>query len=105
MFKIKKNDVVMILVGKNKGKSGIVLEIAKPDRVTVQGVNLARKHVKGNPKKGVSGGIVEKELPIHLSNVALFNKSLNKVEKTGFKFMEDGKKVRYFKSSGEIVDY
>ncbi|CAK0778292.1 50S ribosomal subunit protein L24 [Gammaproteobacteria bacterium] len=105
MNKISRDDHVIVLAGKDKGKTGVVVKYVKTSWLIVQGINLAKKHVKGNPQNGVSGGIVEKETPIHVSNVSLYNKSTSMLEKVAVKFMEDGKKVRYFKSSGEVVGY
>lgn len=104
MEKIRKGDTVVILAGKDKGKQGSVLLRVDAERVVVEGVNRAKKHVKPNPIKGVVGGIVEKDMPIHVSNVALLNPVTKKADRVGFKALEDGKKVRVFKSNGEVVD-
>ncbi len=101
--KIRKGDDIIILAGKDKGKRGTVLAVLE-DRVLVENVNLAKKHVKPNPMKGELGGIVEKEMPLHISNVALFNPVTNKADRVGFKTLDDGRKVRIFKSNGEVVD-
>src|SRR5574343_853966 len=103
MEKIRKGDEVVIITGKDKGKRGTVLRRVDADHVVVEGVNRAKKHVKPNPIKGVVGGIVDKDMPIHISNVALFNAATQKADRVGFKFLEDGKKVRVFKSNGEVV--
>ena len=103
MRKIKTGDQVVVLTGKDKGKSGKVQRIVDEDRVLVAGVNIIKKHQKGNPQAGVAGGRVEKEAPIQVSNVAIFNSSTNKADRVGFK-IEDGKKTRIFKSNGEAVD-
>lgn len=104
MRKIRKEDNVIVIAGKNKGMKGKVLKVLPKDRVIVEGVNVVKKHVKPNPNKGVEGGIQEKEAPIHCSNVALVNPATNQPEKVGVKFLEDGRKVRYFKSSNEVID-
>jgi large subunit ribosomal protein L24 len=103
MDKIRKGDEVVVITGKDKGKRGTVLRRVDADHVVVEGVNRAKKHVKPNPVKGVVGGIVEKDMPIDVSNVALFNPATGKGDRVGFKTLEDGKKVRVFKSNGELV--
>jgi len=102
--KIRKGDNVIVLAGKDKGKQGNVLRIVDDSRVLVENVNLAKKHVKPNPNKGEPGGIVEKEMPIQVSNVALYNPATQKGDRVGFKTLDDGRKVRVFKSNGEVVD-
>jgi large subunit ribosomal protein L24 len=102
--KIRKGDDVIVTTGKDKGKRGTVLRILDEDRVVVENVNLAKKHVKPNPQKGEPGGIVEKEMPLQVSNVALFNPTTGKGDRVGFKTLDDGRKVRVFKSNGEVVD-
>lgn len=104
MNKIRKGDSVVILAGKDKGKRGSVARRVDAERLVVEGVNLVKKHVRPNPMKGQAGGIVEKEMPIHVSNVALFNTATQKADRVGFKLLDDGRKVRVFKSSGEVVD-
>ena len=104
MEKIRKGDEVVVITGKDKGKRGNVLRRVGDEHVLVEGVNRAKKHVKPNPMKGVAGGIMDKDMPIHLSNVALFNHATKKADRVGFKVLEDGKKVRIFKSTGEVVD-
>ncbi|NTV09185.1 MAG: 50S ribosomal protein L24 [Zoogloea sp.] len=104
MNKIRKGDEVIVLVGKDKGKRGAVLRRVDDTHVVVEGINRVKKHVRPNPLKGVVGGIVEKEMPIDQSNVALYNAASQKAERVGFKVLEDGRKVRVFKSSGEVVD-
>lgn len=101
--KIRKGDDVIVVAGKDKGKRGTVLRVLD-DRVVVENINLARKHVKPNPNKGEQGGIVDKEMPLHVSNVAVYNPATDKGERLGFKTLDDGRKVRVFKSSGEVVD-
>lgn len=103
MNKIRKGDEVAVLTGKDKGKRGTVLR-HDGDVVIVEGINRVKKHVRPNPMKGQVGGIVEKEMPIQISNVALFNSATQKADRVGFKVLEDGRKVRVFKSSGEVVD-
>jgi large subunit ribosomal protein L24 len=102
MSKIKKNDDVIVIAGKDKGNRGSVLRVLE-DKLVVSGVNKVKKHQKPNPVKGESGGIVEIEMPIHVSNVAIYNGSAKKADRIGTKFLEDGQKVRVFKSSGEVI--
>ncbi|MBC8519104.1 MAG: 50S ribosomal protein L24 [Gammaproteobacteria bacterium] len=105
MRKIKKGDEVVVLTGKDKGQRGTVARvISEKDRIIVDGINMVKKHTKANPNMGVSGGIVEKEMSIHVSNVAVYNNATGKADRVGFKTLDDGRKVRYFKSSGEVVD-
>ena len=102
--KIRKGDEIIILAGKDKGKRGTVLHTNDDGRVVVDNVNLAKKHTKPNPAKGEPGGIVEKEMPLDASNVAIFNAASGKADRVGFRTLDDGRKVRYFKSDGEVVD-
>ena len=104
MNKIRKGDEVLVLTGKDRGRRGTVLRRVDDERVVVEGVNRVKKHVRPNPLKGEVGGIVEKEMPIHVSNVALFNPATQKGDRVGFRVLEDGKKVRFFKSNGEVAD-
>ncbi|MBK8889267.1 MAG: 50S ribosomal protein L24 [Dechloromonas sp.] len=104
MEKIRKGDEVVVITGRDKGKRGIVVRRIDEERVIVEGVNRAKKHVKPNPVKGVAGGIIDKDMPIHLSNVALFNRATKKADRVGFKVLGDGRKIRVFKSSGEPVN-
>ncbi len=104
MEKIRKGDEVIVLVGRDKGRRGTVLRRIDADHVVVEGVNRVKKHVKPNPMKGQTGGIVEKEMPVHISNVALFNAATQKADRVGIRVLEDGKKVRFFKSNGELVN-
>jgi large subunit ribosomal protein L24 len=104
MEKIKKGDDVIVITGKDKGKRGTVLRIVDAGHVLVEGVNRVKKHQRPNPMKGLTGGIVDKDMPIDVSNVALFNSQTKKADRVGFKLMEDGRKVRVFKSNGEMVD-
>jgi large subunit ribosomal protein L24 len=104
MRKIKKGDDVVVLTGKDRGKRGTVLRVVDDERLLVENVNLVKKHQKGNPQRGVPGGIVDKEMPLHVSNVGLYNPQAGKADRVGFKTLEDGRKVRVFKSDGEVVD-
>lgn len=104
MSKIHKGDQVIVSVGKDKGKQGAVLQVLTNGKVLVEGVNLAKKHAKPNPMRGIEGGVVSKEMPIDISNVALFNPATNRADKVGFKTLDDGRKIRVFKSNGESVD-
>jgi large subunit ribosomal protein L24 len=104
MEKIRKGDEIVVITGKDKGKRGTVLRRVDGEHVLVEGVNRAKKHVKPNPIKGVAGGIVDKDMPIHISNVALFNPATKKADRVGFKALDDGRKVRVFKSNGELVN-
>jgi large subunit ribosomal protein L24 len=104
MNKIRKGDEVFVLAGKDKGRRGTVLRRVDDEHVLVEGVNQVKKHVRPNPMKGELGGIVEKAMPIHISNVALFNPATLKGDRVGIKVLEDGRKARFFKSNGELVD-
>ena len=104
MLKIKRNDDVMVTVGRDKGKRGKVVKVLENGRLIVSGVNIVKKHTKSNPQAGVTGGIVEKEAAIESSNVAIFNPSTEKADRVGFRLLEDGKKVRFFKSNNELID-
>ncbi len=104
MNKIRKGDDVVIITGKDKGKRGTVLQMLDLNRILVEGANKVKKHQKPNPMKGSAGGIVEKEMPLHISNVALFNPATQKADRVSIKVLEDGRKVRAFKSNGEILD-
>ena len=104
MEKIRKGDEVVVITGKDKGKRGTVVLRLDAEHVVVEGVNRAKKHVKPNPIKGVAGGIVDKDMPIHISNVALFNTATKKADRVAIKVLEDGRKVRVFKSNGELVN-
>ena len=101
--KIRRDDEVVVIAGKDKGRRGKVLQVRSDNRVLVSGVNLVKKHMKPNPTLGKQGGILEKEAPLHISNVALFNPESNKGERVGFLLNEDGTKVRVFKSTGREV--
>ena len=104
MEKIKKGDDVVVLAGRDRGKRGTVLRRVGGEHVLVEGVNKVKKHQRPNPMKNQTGGIVEKEMPIHVSNVALFNPQTQKADRVGVKVMGDGRRVRVFKSNGEQVD-
>lgn len=104
MNKIRKGDEVIVLAGKDKGRRGTVARRVDAEHVVVEGVNRVKKHVRPNPMKGEVGGIVEKEMPIHVSNVALFNPATQQADRVGIKVLEDGRKARFFKSNGELVD-
>ena len=104
MRKIRKGDEVVVITGKDKGKRGTVLQVVDANRVIVENINIARKHQKPNPQAGVPGGIVDKAMPIQVSNVALFNPQKGGADRVGFKILEDGRKVRVFKSNGEVID-
>jgi large subunit ribosomal protein L24 len=102
--KLRKGDDVIVLAGKDKGKRGTVQRVLENDRVLVDGVNIVRRHVKPNPMRGTQGGIVDQERSIHLSNIALFNPQKSAADKVGIRNLEDGRKVRFFKSNDEVVD-
>jgi len=104
MNKIKKGDDVIVLAGKDKGKRGNVLRVLDNGRVMVDGINIVKKHVRPNPQAGESGGIVEQEAALDISNISLYDATSGKASRVGVKVLEDGKKVRVYKSSGEMVD-
>lgn len=104
MRKIKKGDQVVVLCGKDKGKRGTVLSFADADRLIVEGINLVRKHQKPIPSRGITGGIIEKAMSIHVSNVALYNPVTHKPDRVGFRLLADGRKVRFFKATNEVID-
>jgi large subunit ribosomal protein L24 len=104
MKKIRKGDTVVLIAGRDKGRRGAVIEVLEDDRIRVEGLNMAKKHTRPNPQAGVAGGIVEREAPVHISNVAIFNPSTQKADRVGFKSLSDGRKVRVFKSNQEMVD-
>ncbi|HEW97721.1 MAG TPA: 50S ribosomal protein L24 [Beggiatoa sp.] len=103
MRRIKTGDEVEVIAGKDQGKRGKVIRYRSKESMVVENINLVKRHTRGNPVQGTSGGIIDKEMPIHISNVALVNPTTNKSDKVGFKFLEDGTKVRYFKSNGEVI--
>lgn len=104
MRKIRKGDDVIVIAGKDKGKTGSVNRVVSSERIIVDGVNMVKRHTKGNPQQNVPGGIIDKEAPIHVSNVMIYNSNSGEGDRVGFKILEDGKKVRIFKSSGEQID-
>ena len=110
MQKLKKGDKIIVIAGRDKGKVGDILRILKSKfinidaKVVVEGVNIVKKHSKANPSQEKPGGIIEKELPINISNVAIFNAATKKADRVGFKLLSDGRKVRYFKSNDEVID-
>lgn len=104
MNKIRKGDEIVVITGKDKGRRGTVLKVGTDNRIVVQGINLVKKHQKPNPMVGIPGGIIEKEMPIDISNVMLFNPATQKGDRVGFRTLDDGRKVRFFKSNGEVVD-
>ncbi|MCC7485278.1 MAG: 50S ribosomal protein L24 [Burkholderiales bacterium] len=104
MNRIRKGDDVMVTAGRDKGRRGTVLRIVDEEHVLVEGVNKVKKHQRPNPMKGVTAAIIDKEMPLHVSNVALFNPTSRKPDRVGIRVMEDGRRVRFFKSNGENVD-
>jgi large subunit ribosomal protein L24 len=104
MSKIRKGDQVIVNTGKDKGKRGTVVSVLETGHVVVEGINMVKKHARPNPMKGVAGGILNKEMPLDISNVALLNPATQKGERVGYKTLDDGRKVRVFKSNGEVVD-
>jgi len=104
MRKLKKGDDVIVLAGRDRSKRGTVLRIVDADHLLVEGINRVKKHQRPNPAKGDTGGIIDKEMPIHVSNLALFNPVTKKADRVGIKQLEDGRRVRIFKSNGEVVD-
>jgi large subunit ribosomal protein L24 len=104
MRKIKKGDDVVVLTGRDRGKRGTVKSIVDAEHLLVDGANRVKKHQRPNPAKGMAGGIIDKEMPIHVSNIALFNPVTKKADRIGIRQLEDGRRVRYYKSNGEVVD-
>ena len=104
MRKIKKGDDVIVITGKDKGKRGTVLRVVDLGHLLVEGANRVKKHQRPNPMKNTTGGIVDKEMPLHVSNVAIFNPTSKKADRVGMKTLEDGRRVRVFKSNGEVID-
>jgi large subunit ribosomal protein L24 len=104
MRKIRKGDDVVVLTGRDRSKRGTVLRVVDADYLLVEGINRVKKHQRPNPAKGDTGGIIDKEMPIHISNVALFNPLTKKADRIGIRQLEDGRRVRFFKSNGEVVD-
>jgi large subunit ribosomal protein L24 len=104
MQKIRRGDTVILIAGRDKGRRGAVIEVLEDDRVRVEGLNMAKKHQKPNPNANQPGGIIEREAPLHISNVAIYNPATQKADRIGFRSLEDGRKVRVFKSNREMVD-
>lgn len=104
MRKLRKGDQVVVVAGREKGKQGKILRVLPDERVLIENVNIVKRHTRPNPTKGVTGGIIDKEAPIHASNVALYDSAAGKGARVGIKQLEDGRKVRYFKGSGEVID-
>ncbi|WP_028304211.1 50S ribosomal protein L24 [Oceanospirillum maris] len=104
MRKIKREDEVIVIAGKDKGKRGTIKRVLKDGRIVISGVNMVKRHTKPNPMLGTQGGIVEREAPIHSSNVAIYNNETNKADRVGFKVLEDGSKVRIYKSTQKEID-
>ena len=104
MRKIKKGDEVIVITGRDKGKRGAVSRVVDIEHVLVDGVNRVKKHQRPNPQKNQQGGIIEKDMPLHVSNIAIFNPATKKADRVGIKVLADGKRVRFFKSNGEVID-
>ena len=104
MNKIKQGDEVIVITGKDRGRRGTVLQVFADERILVEGINIAKKHQKGNPNQGIEGGIVDKSMPIDVSNVQVFNPKAKKGDRVGIRVTNDGGKERYFKSTGDAVD-
>jgi large subunit ribosomal protein L24 len=104
MNRIKKGDDVVVIAGRDKGRRGLVTRVLGDDRIVVENVNIVKRHQRPNPARGVPGGIIEKEAPVHVSNVMLWNPAAEKGDRVGFRVLGDGRKVRYFKSNNEVVD-
>jgi large subunit ribosomal protein L24 len=104
MKKIRRGDDVIVIAGKDKGRRGTVLRVLPTDQVIVEGVNKVKKHTRPNAMKGNRGGIIDKEMPLNVSNVALFNSVTQKADRVGFRTLEDGRKVRFFRSNNEVID-
>ncbi|MGE4658758.1 MAG: 50S ribosomal protein L24 [Gammaproteobacteria bacterium] len=104
MQRIRQGDEVIVITGKDKGRRGAVLRVYNDDRILVEGVNISHKHQKPNPNAGVAGGIIEKEIPFDISNVMVYNPTVKKGDRVGLKKLEDGTKVRFFKSNKEVLD-
>jgi len=102
--RIKKGDEVVVITGKDKGRRGAIIRMFDDERVLIENINVVKKHQKPNPNAGVQGGIIEKEMPLHVSNVMLYNPVTKKGDRVGVKMLADGRKVRFFKSNGEVVD-
>ena len=104
MRKIRKGDEVVVTTGRDKGKRGTGLRVVDPEHLLVEGANMVKKHQRPNPMRGLTGGIVDKEMPLHVSKVAIYNPQTRKADRVGIRTLEDGRKVRFFKSNGEVID-
>jgi large subunit ribosomal protein L24 len=104
MHKIRKGDDVIVTTGRDKGKRGSVLRVVDAEHVLVEGVNRVKKHQRPIPMKGITGGIIDKDMPLHVSNVALYNPATKKADRAGIRVLGNGRRVRYFKSNGEVID-
>ena len=104
MNRIRKGDRVIVTTGRDKGRQGTVIQVLDNDRLLIENINVVTKHQKGNPQNGTAGGIIKREASIHASNVMLFNAQTNKADRVGFRTLDDGRKVRFFKSNGEVLD-
>ena len=104
MNRIRKGDEVIVITGRDKGRRGTVLRVYDDERVLVENINVVKKHQRPNPQRGQAGGIVEKEMPLHASNVMLWNPIAKKGDRVGIRTLQDGKRVRYFKANNEVVD-
>ncbi len=104
MRKLRRDDEVVVISGRDKGKRGKITRVLEDDKLIITGINMVKRHTKANPQAGVAGGIVEKEAPIHVSNVAIFNSATSKADRVGIKVLEDGTKARIFKSNQELID-
>jgi len=104
MRKLRRDDEVVVIAGRDKGKRGKITRVLEDDKLIIAGINMVKRHTKPNPQRGVDGGIVEKEAPIHVSNVAIFNSATSKADRVGIKVLEDGTKARIFKSNQELID-
>ena len=104
MRKIKKGDEVIVIAGKNKGQRGSIIKMVSDEKVLVENINMVKKHQRPNPQLGVPGGIIEKEAPLSISNVAIYNAATGKADRIGVRSLDDGRKVRFFKSNNEVID-
>jgi len=103
-MKIKQGDMVIVIAGKDKGRTGKIMKFVSSDRALIEGVNMVKKHIRPNPQKQDKGGIIDRESSVHISNLAIYNPTTNKADRVGYKVLADGRKVRYFKSNDEVVD-
>ena len=104
MARIRKGDDVIVRTGRNRGKRGTVLRVLADERALVEGVNVVKRHTRANPQRGTQGGIIQKEMPVHISNINIFNPATGKGDRIGYKWLGDGRKVRVFRSTGEVID-